>query len=81
MPVGDFKKSWARVLAQAEIADLHVHDLRHTFASRLVMGRVQLLEVSKLLGHASLKMTLRYAHLAPEAFDRAIAVLDRAGTT
>ena len=81
VPVGDFKKSWARVLVRAEINDLHVHDLRHTFASRLVMRSVPLLDVSKLLGHASIKMTARYAHLAPEAFDRAIAVLDRAGTT
>lgn len=81
VPVGDFKKSWARVLARAEIDDFRVHDLRHTFASRLVMRRVPLLDVSKLLGHASIKMTMRYAHLSPEAFDRAIAVLDRAGTT
>ena len=81
VPIGDFKKSWARVLAQAGISDLHVHDLRHTFASRLVMRGVPLLDVSKLLGHATLTMTMRYAHLAPEAYDRAIGVLDRAEAT
>jgi len=52
-------------LKKAKIEDLHWHDLRHTFASRMVMAGVPLLTVSKLLGHKTLAMTLRYAHLAP----------------
>jgi site-specific recombinase XerD len=54
-----------------------MHDAR-TFAARLVMKGVPLLEVSKLLGHSPLAMTMRYAHLAPAAFDAAIARLEAA---
>ena len=76
VPVGNFKKTWATVRDKAGVPDVHVHDLRHTFASRLVMKRVPLFEVQKLLGHSSMKMTARYAHLAPEALESAISVLD-----
>src|SRR5260370_39542497 len=44
----------------------HYHDLRHTFASRLAMAGVPLLEIQQLLGHKTISMTLRYAHLSPD---------------
>lgn len=50
--------------------------LRHTFASWLVQHGVELERVSKLLGHSSLQMTMRYAHLAPKNFQNSISVLD-----
>jgi site-specific recombinase XerD len=67
-------------LAAAKIENLHWHDLRHTFASRLVMAGVPLYTVSKLLGHTSFAMTQRYAHLAPGHLLDAVRHLDASGT-
>jgi len=54
-----------------------VHTLRHTFASRLVQAGFDLPKVQQLLGHTTIQMTMRYAHLAPDAgAERAASVLD-----
>ncbi len=76
-PYQDVKRSFGSALRRAKIQDFHFHDLRHTFASHLVMAGVDLTSVSRLLGHKDIKMTLRYSHLAPAHLANAVNVLDQ----
>ena len=69
---------WPRVRREAGIEDVRLHDLRHNYASWAVMNGVPVPVVSRLLGHSSSKMTLRYVHLA----DRDVrAAAERIGET
>jgi len=65
-PYTSFYSAWFIVRDNAGLSDVRIHDLRHTFASLLVNKGVSLYEVQTLLGHSSMQMTQRYAHLAPD---------------
>ncbi|MGO9267665.1 MAG: tyrosine-type recombinase/integrase [Candidatus Binataceae bacterium] len=68
-------KSWATVCKLAKLSNFRLHDCRHHFASRLVQRGIDLNVVRELMGHADLKMTLRYGHLSPENLKAAVAKL------
>jgi integrase len=57
------RDAWEYAVKRADIADFHFHDLRHSFASYLAMNGASLLEIAEALGHKSLAMVKRYAHL------------------
>lgn len=60
------RAEFIKALAKASIKEFRFHDLRHTYASDLVMASVDIFTISKLLGHSNVKTTMIYAHLAPD---------------
>jgi integrase len=73
----EVKRSFKTACRKAGIKDFRFHDLRHTFASHLVMNGINLKTVQHLLGHKDIRMTLRYAHLSREHLQAAVEILDR----
>jgi len=66
VPYRSINSMFQRIIKKAGIADFRFHDLRHTAASYMVMLGIQLATVREILGHQSINMTLRYAHLSQE---------------
>jgi len=71
-----FRSYWDKAIVAANVDDFRFHDLRHTFASWAVQRGATLQEVKDLLGHSSLSMVMRYAHLSPEHLRKAVGRLD-----
>jgi integrase len=74
--VKNIKKVFKTALKNAGITDFRFHDLRHTFASQVIMRGGDLKDVQELLGHKSISMTLRYSHLSQEHKKRAVNLLN-----
>ena len=70
-PLSENLPLWYRVRQEAGIADVRLHDLRHTFASQAVMNGVPVPVVSRMLGHSNVGMTMRYAHLGDREIEDA----------
>ncbi|MBA7597163.1 Tyrosine recombinase XerD [subsurface metagenome] len=71
-PYGDWKRSFATACRRAGVKDFRFHDLRHTFASYLVMNNVNIRVVQELMGHKDIKMTTRYMHLSQKDLFKAV---------
>jgi integrase len=74
--VKNIKKAFQTALKNAGITDFRFHDLRHTFASQVIMRGGDLKDVQELLGHKSMSMTLRYSHLSQKHKKRAVNLLN-----
>jgi integrase len=70
-PRSDIKRPWERIIAQAGLEHLRLHDLRHSYASIGAAAGMGLGMVGKLLGHASTSTTARYSHFADDPLRRA----------
>ena len=78
-PYTDVKHSFTSALKRAGIRDFRFHDLRHTFASNLVMSGADIVTVKELLGHKSIKMTMRYSHLSQQHKKEVVERLTKKG--
>jgi integrase len=72
----DIRSAWETALSKANIFNFRFHDLRHTAASYLAMNQASLLEIGTLLGHKTIQMTKRYAHLSNAHIYSAAATLN-----
>lgn len=70
------RHAFDKVVEKVNLKDFRFHDLRHTFATRLVQNGVDLYKVKELLGHKTITMTMRYAHHYPESLRSSVEVLD-----
>jgi integrase len=75
----EIKKAWRRICKDAGIANLRIHDLRHSFASQLASGGASLPLIGALLGHSSPSTTHRYAHLFDDPQRAAVEKIAAAG--
>jgi integrase len=72
----DLRSPWEAAIKKAEIEDFHFHDLRHSAASYLAMNGASLAEIAEVLGHKTLQMVKRYAHLSEGHTARVVASMN-----
>lgn len=72
----DIRAAWESALVQAEIEDFRFHDLRHSAASYLAMNGASLAEIAEVLGHKTLQMVKRYAHLSEAHTSKVVAAMN-----
>lgn len=81
----NFEKRWRVALKDAGLANFRFHDLRHTFASWARQSGADIADLKEALGHSDISMTMRYAHIRPDAentaFDRVSGALAAHSTT
>jgi integrase len=70
--LGNFRKSFMTACRNAGLKDMRIHDLRHVFASKMVMNGTSLYITGELLGHRTTQMTKRYSHLVPDTLKKAV---------
>jgi integrase len=73
----DVKTAWHNACRKAGINNLRIPDLRHTFGTRAADAGVPLVAIGKVVGHASIQATMRYAHATDEGKRRAVQALER----
>ncbi len=73
--LGEVRRCFQRALKRAGISDFRFHDLRHCFAAHLASNGVDVMVLKELMGHKTLAMTLRYAHLFPDRGKKAVEML------
>jgi integrase len=72
---GTVNKSFTAACRRAGIKNFRFHDLRHTFASHLTMSGCNMRTVQQLLGHATIRTTMKYSHLSKEHLEEAVNVI------
>ncbi len=72
----DLRTPWETAVKKAELQDFHFHDLRHSTASYLAMNGASLAEIAEVLGHKTLQMVKRYAHLSEGHTARVVASMN-----
>lgn len=72
-PARDSRQFFREACEKAKVTNFHFHDLRHTFASRLIMAGADIRVVQELLGHASIVQTMKYSHLSADHIKRAVS--------
>ncbi len=75
-PYSDIRSTFKGALKRAGIENFRFHDLRHTFASKLVMAGVDIRAVQELMGHKSITMIMKYSHLSDAHLREAVKRLE-----